>query len=140
MDTTPKKCQANKIEQDTKALEAVASPTCLSRPDVTETAADKQQVILKELQLNKQELLEKIDKKATETQTELRSAIEKLNKRLYKVESHTSELENGVTANSGFITAVESDMFSMKKELTSLKAQCEDLKARSWRCNVRIMG
>ncbi|MEQ2176503.1 hypothetical protein GOODEAATRI_028650 [Goodea atripinnis] len=96
MDTMPKKSQANKIEQDTKASEAAASSACLSRPDVTEAAADVQQVIL-----IKQELLEKINKKTTETQTELCSSIKKLNKRPDKVESHTSELDNGVTANSG---------------------------------------
>ncbi|MED6278988.1 hypothetical protein CHARACLAT_029895 [Characodon lateralis] len=111
----PKKSQANKIEQDTKASEAAASSACVSRPDVTEVAANVQQVILKEFQIIKQELLEKINKKTTETQMELVSSIKKLNKRLDKVESHTSELDNGATANSDSITAVESDMFSMKK-------------------------
>lgn len=48
----------------------------------------------------KQELLEKIDEKAAETQTELHNVVETLNKRLDKVENHTSELEKGVTANS----------------------------------------
>ncbi|KAK5601007.1 hypothetical protein CRENBAI_005538 [Crenichthys baileyi] len=123
----PKNSQANKIEQDTKASEAAASSACLSRPDVTETAANVQQVILKEFQLIKQELLEKINKKTTETQTELRSSIKKPNKRLDKVESHTSELDNGVTTNSDSITPVESNMFSMEKELTLLKEKLRTL-------------
>lgn len=38
----------------------------------------------------KQELLEKIDEKAAETQTELHNVVETLNKRLDKVENHTS--------------------------------------------------
>lgn len=55
----------------------------------------------------KQELLEKIDEKAAETQTKLHSVVEKLNKGLDKVESYTSELEKGVSANSNSIAGLE---------------------------------
>lgn len=47
----------------------------------------------------KQELLEKIDEKAAETQTELRNVVERLNKRLDKVESHTSESRENTHLN-----------------------------------------
>lgn len=126
----PKKSQANNFGQVTKASEAEASSANLACSNATmATAADNQNAIMEELQLMRQELLKKMDEKAIEIQTELRNATDKLSKRLDKLESHTSEQENGVTANADAIADMESDLSGMKKELTLLRARCEDLEA-----------
>ncbi|KAK7910431.1 hypothetical protein WMY93_015115 [Mugilogobius chulae] len=86
----------------------------------------------------KQELFDKIEEKAAQTQAELRNAIGKINKRLDDTETRTTDLENGVSAHSEMIAALESEVTTMKKDLATLKARCDNLEARSRRCNIRI--
>lgn len=66
------------MEQDMKAAHTFS----LDSSDATETMVGEQQMIFKDFQSTNQEILEKIDEKAAETQTEQRSTTEELNNRL----------------------------------------------------------
>uniref|UniRef100_A0AAV2JHZ2 Uncharacterized protein n=1 Tax=Knipowitschia caucasica TaxID=637954 RepID=A0AAV2JHZ2_KNICA len=111
-----------------------------STGDTAQNSSANGQQVLDAISPLKQELFNKIDKKANQTQEELRSAVGTINKRLDDNETRTTDLEVGVSTNADAIAALESEVLNMKKDLITLKARCEDLEARSRRCNIRVTG
>lgn len=118
------------------ASTSIPEPACSDQG--TTSTCDHQ--VLNAIIALKQELFQKIDEKATETQAELRNVVGKINTRLDSIESRTTDLESGVSAHSDIITGLESDVLKMKEDLATLKAKYEDLEARSRRSNLRVTG
>lgn len=110
---------------------------------------DNQQEVLLAIQSLKQDLMAKMEEKATaqsaelwsqigQIQTELRCVLDQANKQMEVAESRVSELEAEVSGCSDSFAAMEADVCQMRKELVTLRDRCEDLEARSRRCNVCI--
>lgn len=140
----PRNRQGNKTESEANANANVGA----SEDDANE---DSQQVVLLAIQSLRQDVMAKIEEKATaqlavlqsqigQIKTELLCAVEKVDKRVEATESRVSELEEEVSGRSDSFAAMEADVSGMKKELATLRDRCEDLEARSRRCNVRITG
>ena len=143
----PKKLGNNKLEPGTREASAEANA---SLTDNVHTNSD-QHAVLQAIESLKQDLMTKMEEKATaqseelrsqvtQIRTELRGAVEKVNKRIESTEGQVSELQAEVSSHSDSIASMESNVNSMKRELAVLRDRCEDLEARSRRCNIRITG
>ncbi|XP_049889985.1 uncharacterized protein LOC126383499 [Epinephelus moara] len=139
----PKNRQGNKSES-----EANANVSASAADDAND---DNQQTVLLAIESLKQDLMAKMEEKATaqsaelrsqigQIQTELRCAVEQVDKRMEAAEGRVSELEAEVSGRSDSFASMEADVSVMKKELATLRDRCEDLEARLRRCNIRIMG
>lgn len=133
-------------------------PKKANKPDLEASAStstaddandDNQESVLQAIQSMKQVLVAKMEEKAPaqseelrfqigQIQTELRSAVDKINERMKATENRVSELEAEVSGRSGSLDAMTADVSQMKKELVTLRDRCEDLEVRSRRCNVRL--
>lgn len=137
----PRNRQGNKSEPEANANASAAD----------DADDDNQQVVLLAIKSLKQDLMAKMEEKATaqsadlrsqigQIQTELRCAVDQVVKRMEATESRVSELEAEVSGRSDSFATMEADVSQMKKELVTLRDRCEDLEARSRRCNIRITG
>ena len=120
----PRNRQGNKTESEAN----VNANAGASEDDANE---DSQQVVLLAIQSLKQDVMAKIDEKATaqsavlksqigQIQTELLCAVEKVDKRVEATESRVSELEVEVSGRSDSFAAMGADVSGMKKELATL--------------------
>lgn len=130
---------------------ANANASASEADEANEATEDGQQVVLLAIQSLKQDLMAKIEEKATaqlavlqnqigQIQTELLCAVEKVGKRVEATESRVLALEVEISGHSDAFATMEADVSGMKKELATLRDHCEDLEARSRRCNVCITG
>ena len=123
--------QGNKYESEANANASAAD----------DASNNNQQAVLLAFESLKQDLMAKMEEKATAQSaelriqigqfwTELRCAVEQVDKRMEAAETGVSELEAEVSGRSDWFAAMEADVSIRKKELTTLRDRCKNLEVR----------